>query len=307
MPQTRWVSWEGPAETWGSWSSWAETSEHRGACDDWEIKETRTRTSNRCRTETQYQWVSWEGPAETWGSWSSWAETSETRGQCDDWEIKETRTRTSNRCRTQTQERWVTWEGPAETWGSWSSWSDTGSHRGSGMEREKEQERTRTSNRCRTQTEERWVADPESTPTPPVTETWGDWGRVDGHWDNARHGRVPREGTEPDENEQQEQHADADALGVGRVARQEVSEVRPPLGHNRSGGGLLLFRICCTKLSETAVQTHTSNRGFTAHSPTTPRARSARAFPPHPFRGRRRVWRGECSQRRRQGCPARTD
>ena len=176
VPQTRWVSWEGPAETWGSWSSWAETSEHRGACDDWEIKETRTRTSNRCRTETQYQWVSWEGPAETWGSWSSWTETSETRGQCDDWEIKETRTRTSNRCRTQTQERWVTWEGPAETWGSWSSWSDTGSHRGSGMEREKEQERTRTSNRCRTQTEERWVADPESTPTPPVTETWGDWG-----------------------------------------------------------------------------------------------------------------------------------
>ena len=154
------------------WGPWTDTSETRGQCDDWEIKEARTRLDDCGRPQTQEQWVTWEGPTESWGSWSSWSETSETRGQCDDWEIKETRTRTSNRCRTETQERWVTWEGPAETWGSWSSWSDTGIHRGSGMEREKEQERTRTSNRCRTQTETEWVSDPE--PEPP--ETWGAWG-----------------------------------------------------------------------------------------------------------------------------------
>ena len=164
QPQEQWV--DDPEDLSTPWGPWTETSETRGQCDDWEIKETRTRTSNRCRTQTQEQWVTWEGPAETWGSWSSWSDTGSHRGSGMEREKEQERTRTSNRCRTQTETDWVPdpentptptpTPPPPETWGAW---SDTGRHRGSGMEREKEQSRTRTSNLGNTQTQTRWVAD----------------------------------------------------------------------------------------------------------------------------------------------------
>ena len=155
-----------PPETWGEWSAWTETSETRGQCDAWEIKETRTRTSSRDNTQTQERWVTWEGPAETWGEWSPWSNTGRERGRYREREIERQRSRTSNRCRTQTETAWVSDPvapppppppPPPETWGEWSAWSDTGNTRGTDEYSEKEQSRSRTSSRGRTQTQTRWV------------------------------------------------------------------------------------------------------------------------------------------------------
>ena len=100
------------------WGPWTETSETRGRCDDWEIKETRTGTRGNGVTQTQERWVSWEGPAETWGAWSSWSSTGRERGAYREREIERERTRTSNRCRTQTETSWVSSPvEPPETWG----------------------------------------------------------------------------------------------------------------------------------------------------------------------------------------------
>ena len=194
QPQEQWV--DDPEDLSTPWGPWTETSETRGQCDDWEIKEARTRLDDCGRPQTQEQWVTWEGPAETWGSWSSWTETSETRGQCDDWEIKETRTRTSNRCRTQTQERWVTWEGPAETWGSWSSWSDTGrtprfgdGARG-GTGADQDQQPVPDADGGAVGRRPRKHADADDAHAAP-TETWG-LERVVGHGEHARHDETAR-------------------------------------------------------------------------------------------------------------------
>ncbi len=164
-PQTQWVA--DPEDLSTPWGRWTETSETRGQCDDWEIKETRTRLDDCGRPQTQERWETWEGPAETWGEWSSWSDTGRHRGSGTGREEEQERTRTSNRCRTQTQTRWVSDPEPEpepdpeppETWGSWSAWSDTGNTRGTDEYREREQERTRTSNLGNTQTQTRWVTD----------------------------------------------------------------------------------------------------------------------------------------------------
>ncbi len=108
VKQYRWVSWEGPAETWVPWSRWTHTGKVSGTGKEREVEMKRTRTSNRCRTQTEKTWVSDpEEPPETWGQWSAWSDTGNTRGSGHYSEKEQSRTRTSSKGRTQTQTQWV--------------------------------------------------------------------------------------------------------------------------------------------------------------------------------------------------------